>query len=347
MILLAGFLIILQSVAQVGPMAGQVSREAWVMGTRLSIVIDSSRDVSFAREASEAALSEIERMDGVLSNWDPSSEVSRLNAARPGLWASATRELTELLSQVLVWADRTQGAFDPTVGALIAAWDLRGVGRIPADGRLSEILEGVGPDRLVVDMSRGVTRRFGTTLLDTGGFGKGAALRSAGKMLTEWGIERAMLDLGGQLLTVGPAEDPWVVQVAHPSDRQRPVLCLELGSGSVATSGNSERRVEIEGRVFGHILDPRTGRPAPTWGSVTVVAADALEADILSTALYVMGPTDGMRWVRTNLPDLAVLFLDDRGEHLRASWTPSFGKRITDASDPIINVDSKDQGLDP
>ncbi len=103
----------------------------------------------------------------------------------------------------------------------------------------------------------------------------------------------------------GPA---WTVDIADPRRRDRPVIAARLDRGSLSTSGNSERAVVVDGRRYGHLLDPRTGRPAPDFGSVTAWAADPLVADCLSTGLFVMGPERALAWAAAH-PEIEVLIL--------------------------------------
>jgi thiamine biosynthesis lipoprotein len=136
--------------------------------------------------------------------------------------------------------------------------------------------------------------------LEEGGFLKGHALDRVREKLVEGGAGSGLLDFGGQLLAWGRAE---AVAVADPTDRQRPRLTFPLANASVSTSGTSER-----GR---HLLDPRTGQPCEAWGSVAVVRPTGLEADVLSTALYVMGPTLGLAWAEAH--GVAAAFLPNDG----------------------------------
>jgi hypothetical protein len=140
--------------------------------------------------------------------------------------------------------------------------------------------------------------------------------------LAERGVQSALLDFGGQLLAMGSNRSGagWKVVVAHPAQRERGVVTLRLRDVSVATSGASERFVEVAGQRFGHILDPRTGTPVPAWGSVTVVAADPLVADILATAIFVMGPTVGLEWAAREAAGVGVLLLIDESDGLCARW---------------------------
>ena len=297
-----------------------VSREAWVMGTRLGVVVEAA-SLAEASQATENVIREVERLERILSTWDPRSEMHAVNTADVGRPIAPGAELVSLLAEAERYSRISGAAFDARIGALVDAWDLRGAGVVPAADALLAALTATGASAISVDERNGiVTRHAAAAWIDTGGFGKGAALRSAARGLESANVDRALIDLGGQLWAQGSAHNPWSVYVAHPTERQRPVARLEVHGVSVATSGTSERFIEIDGVRWGHILDPRTGHPSPAWGSVTVVSADPLEADALATALYVMGPQAGLAWAE-RYPELDALFLEAEGGALTASWT--------------------------
>ena len=293
-----------------GPTSARVVRDTWAMGTRLLIVSEAPNHGE-GEAATELALREIERLDGMLSTWDRSSELSRVNTAPLGSPVAVSPELGGLLAEAESWAQRTGRAFDPSVGALVDAWGLRGEGRVPDGAELALALAATGPKAFEF-VDGGVIRYSAHGWLDAGAFGKGAALRSAALAGRGSGPRRLLLNLGGQLWAEAPADAPWSIDVAHPARRFEAVARLDVYGVSVATSGASERP--------GHLLDPRSGLPAPPWGSVTVVSADAMAADVLATALYVMGPVAGLEWARAQ-PDVAALFLERTDGAIAASWT--------------------------
>ena len=297
-----------------------LEREAYLMGTGLRLSIAApSREAAIA--ASEMAFAEMNRLEGLLSSWRDESELSGLNRALPGSEVQLSAELSGILLELEPWIEATGGAFHPAGGALIDAWDLRGEGRIPTDAELRRALAQSGAGAIHIEDGRAVRLHDGSWIT-AGAFGKGAALRAARRVLLGAGIESALLDFGGQLLALGPARDggDWVVGIAHPSSRHREVAGLVLGERSAATSAASERFVEVSGERLGHIIDPRNGQPVQAWGSVTVVAEDPLVADLLSTALFVMGPEEGMAWTRAH-PEIAVLFLELTADGLKRRWT--------------------------
>lgn len=279
-----------------------LERRVMLMGTSLDVAIEAA-DRASALEASERAVAALEAAEARLSTWREDSDLARWNrgvdVASPALAAD--------LAAARSCQEETDGAFDPAVGALVVAWDLRGKGRIPSPAELRQAVAAVRSGRP----------------LEEGGFGKGAGLADALEALAAApGVNRASLDLGGQLAVFDrQGGGRWEVTVADPRNRERAVVSFAIDRGSVSTSGNSERGVVVDGRRLGHILDPRTGEPAPDFGSVTVWTDDPLRADCLSTGLYVMGPERALAWAAAH-PSVEVLVLRERNGRLEALATP-------------------------
>lgn len=291
------------------------------MGTTLRIEVAAPHAVAVA--ASEDALAAIEGWEAVLSTWRADAELARANRAPVGECVMISTRLTEALAEAGKWVERTGGAFDPAIGALVDAWDLRGAGRVPSAGELEAARAATGWPLVQAGPGPCLRRLDARVWLDSGGFGKGLALRAALAALRARGLD-ALLDFGGQVAVAGA---PRVVVVAHPAERDRPGASIAGVAGSAATSSQSERRVVVDGAAFGHLVDPRTGRPVPAWGSVTVVADDPFAADVLSTALFVLGPDAALAWAAGH-PDLGVLVLED-GPAPRARWSAALDGRIT------------------
>lgn len=302
-----------------------VERERYLMGTTLRIRVSAgtrSEGVDLAEEAFAA----VERIEALVSTWRPESPVSRLNAAPVGVPVPVDPELLALLVEADGWASRTGRAFDPEVGALVELWDLHGAGRIPTPEEIRTALAAGGGDGFAFGLAfeGSAIRLDAGARLDTGAFGKGAALRAAASLLDAAGAS-AVLDFGGQILVVGPGKVR--VGAAHPVRRGEPVCSFLLDGGlSASTSGSSERQVAVERRVLSHILDPRLGAPLPAWGSVTVVAPDPFAADALSTALYVIGPELALSWPVGS--EVGVLVLETIGDEVRARWNEQMAGRV-------------------
>jgi FAD:protein FMN transferase len=312
----------------------RAERARLLMGTVCRITAYGA-DREGTATAVEAALSEIAAVEAVLSTWRLDTEMSRVNRMAVHGPVTVSPLLEDFLLRSLELAERTGGAYDPSVGALVDAWDLRGEGRIPTAAELERALRAVGHGRVALDARRGQVVFLAPGLwIDTGGSGKGFALDRAAQVLRREGIASALLDFGGQLLAMGapPGESVWTVAVADPKDRERPALVLELRDASLATSSQSERSRQVEGRHVGHILDPRTGAPVERWGSVTVRAPDATAADGLSTALFVLGPEEGLEWARRSDLEVGYLEVIDDGLELRA--TAAFRSRVVGGRAP-------------
>lgn len=310
-----------------------VERRTVAMGTELVARVAAS-DSQRAEEAVQAAFRAVRSADDLLSTWRPEAALARANRAPVGEAVPLEGELAVWLTEAAAWSRWTHGAFDPAIGALVTVWDLRGVGRVPTEAALERALRATGMDCLAWDPRTGaLVRHDSLAWIDSGGFGKGAALRAAADSLHAAGITDGLVNFGGQLLVLGrdPAGRPWEVAVAHPAERGTAVARLRVASASVATTAQSERFVVAAGDTLGHVLDPRAGRPVPAWGSVTVVHGDPMVADILSTALFVMGPEAGMHWL-AGRHDVAALFLVLRADGLAARWNPQMASLLTERS---------------
>lgn len=300
-----------------------VERDAYLMGTRASLAAYAPGRVA-GLAMLESALEVLESAEAQLSTWRADSDLSRLNRTPIGTPWTADAALCRTFRALYEWHEETGGAFDPGIGALAAAWSIHADGRVPPDEELRTVLRRTGLRRLTFDPRHCTLVRKGEVTMDAGGFGKGEALDRVAAAL---GPAPWLIDLGGQVMAGGPrpGDRPWLVDVAHPRQRTTAYLQVALASGSISTSGSSERDLTVGTTRVGHILDPRTGRPAPFAGSVTVWHARALAADILSTALYVMGPDAGLPWAEARGLSVCYLIPDERGA-VRVVMTDAFQK---------------------
>jgi thiamine biosynthesis lipoprotein len=306
-----------------------ITRDVVLMGTPARLTTwDDTRPEGLERL--DAMLGVLEAAERDLSTWRNDSTASRLNGWPVGRPWPATGRWCGLLGELAALQARTGGAVDPMVGRLTEAWAIHDEGRVPDAATLEAALALSGLARLTIDTGACTVIRDADATLDVGGFGKGEAL----DRVVEAGIEGPWLvDLGGQVTASGvpPGGGRWRVALAHPLARDAEALALAIPEGSLATSAGSERDLVVDGTRVGHIVDPRTGRPAPFTGSVTVWHARGLLADALSTALYVMGPEAGLAWATAE--GLAAVYLIPDGDALRVAPTPAFAPFI-DAGGP-------------
>lgn len=298
-----------------------VERQFFIMGTTLTISA-TAPSVEQAAASIDRAFVAVQTTDRLLSTWHPESELAKVNAAPVGTSLLLSRELATILAEAFAWDSASGGTFHPAIGALISAWDLRGAGRVPSPTELQAARDAASARQFTLTRDGRIVRHHADAWLDSGAFGKGVALRAAAAALRATGITAATLNFGGQLLVIGNSASP--IAIADPVRRDRKVVEIRIANQSVATSGQSERTLIVDGRSIGHVLDPRTGLPVPAWGSVTVVAPDPVTADVLATALLVLGPIDGLRWAATERKPIAALFIISGPEGLEYRATHAF-----------------------
>jgi FAD:protein FMN transferase len=298
-----------------------VEREAILMGTRARLATyHPSRESGL--HALEQALGILEHTEAELSTWRDDSAISLLNRQPIGDAFALSDATCRMFRVVYETVLATGGTFDPGLGALTAAWDIHGGGREPDERSLAAARERSGLRLMRFDAARCTVTRDADATIDVGAFGKGEALDrvAASGLRGPW-----MIDLGGQVSASGgpPGERGWQISIAHPYNREQRLFDVVLREGSLSTSGGSERDLVANGRRIAHHIDPRNGRPAPFNGSVVVWHRSGLEADMLSTALYVMGPVAGMRWAAEQ--ELAVCYLTPQPDGVvRVVATPEF-----------------------
>lgn len=339
-------------VAGVSDETVEVERRLFAMGTSFALLLEVT-DRAAGLAASERALLALQAVETRLSTWSDASELAHLNRAPVATPVGISAALAADLGRARELAFRTQGAFDPGVGALVTAWGLRtGGGERPSDAVLARLAAAPGIEALELESGpNGWTARRGHAdlVLEEGAFGKGVGLDAALDVLrAEPAVLRATLDLGGQLATwtrpgshaEGDGGPGLAYGLAHPTEREHAVLRFEVRSGSCATSGNGERGIVVDGERLGHLLDPRTGRPAPDFGSLTVWAPDATTADALSTGLYVLGPDAALDFAERNA-GIEVLVLETNGTTLHARASDGIVDRLT-ILDPGVLLTKKE-----
>lgn len=265
------------------------------MATRFELVLDRGDPVRL-RAAGEEALREIERLDARLSRFRPGSTVSALNgrAARGSMPVDG--ELLGLLRACADVSEASGGAFDISVGALVSAWRVAGkTGRVPEPGVLAAARATSGMGHVVIDEASSTVRflRPGVSL-DLGAAGKGYAVDRAVSCLREAGIASALLHGGtSSVHAIGLQEDgrPWPVAWEPPPGRPEMRVTFQLGGEALAISATDSRSFVVDGRTYGHILDPRTGAPVTGARAASVRGPSSFVCDMLATALLVCGPS--------------------------------------------------------
>lgn len=285
-----------------------------LMGTQIDVVV-AGRDVPWLQHATELACAEMQRLESLMSRFRPDSVVSRINIAAGVTAVRVPPEVMAVLrSAQQVWAD-SAGAFDVTVGAL-KTWSFApGASAVPSSREIARQLPLVGGRGLVLDARAGTAflARQGMAL-DLGGIAKLPILDAGMRVLRAQGIQHAMINGGGDVLTEGQWQGrPWRIGLRDPRAPQRLLGALDIaGSAVVASSGDYERYFFHGGQRMHHVLNPHTGRPTQGVHGVSLVARDVAAVNGLGAALMVQGMPAGQALVERR-PDLPLLMAGQDG----------------------------------
>lgn len=263
------------------------------------------------QRACQAVQDRITDLDQTLSVTRADSAVAQLNANGHG---ELPQEAVDLLEETLALTERTNGALDPTVYPIVKLWGFTtDAYQVPSASEIAQVLQTVGAGNITID-GREVTLANGAQI-DFGAVAKGYAAQRSVELLQEQGVEAAVLSLSGNIQTYGTKPDgsDWEIAIRNPFDTDGVIATLFVsGTKAIVTSGSYERYFEEDGVRYHHIMDPKTGRPADSGlVSVTIVADNALLADGLSTALFVMGTERALDFWRESSDFETILIAED------------------------------------
>lgn len=294
----------------------------FALGTYVTIKAWGEPD-SLLKGAVNAAFREIDRIDSLSSIFSTRSAVYQLN--QEGKIVSA--ELAGLIQKALEVSAKSEGAFDPTVMPLIQIWgfyDSTGHERkVPSEKGIEEVLKFVDyrmieieADTIRLDLKRAKG-------VDLSGIAKGYAVDRAVGILREQGVEKGIVDAGGDIFCIGHKRNGWVIGIRNPrSDNPNETIgVISVDSGAIATSGDYENFFELDGVRYHHLIDPATGMPARGAISATIIAPTATQADAWATALFVMGEK-GIA-ILDSLDDLEGMIVLKDGEVIKTSRFPT------------------------
>jgi len=279
----------------------------------------------------DGAFVEMDRINDLLNNYDPSSEISSVNAAAGSYPIPISPETYDALNTARQYAGLTNGAFDFTVGPLVALWGFDKeqpglAGKAPGARQIRQALRRVDYRalELITDASGAHARlkRSGMRI-DVGAFCKGFAADRAVEYLQNNGIQNALVAAGGTICAIGskPGEQPWQIGIRHPRNDSTFLTVITLRNQSVSTSGDYEKFYYKAGKRRSHIIDPRTGYPVSTVQSVTVIGPSGIASDALSTAVFVLGPDAGIKVIE-DLPGFEALIVSAAGDVVYSEGWP-------------------------
>lgn len=287
---------------------GTVYAESELMGTRVSINVwagpPDTADAVAAGQAVREGFAEMVRLEEIMSEWQPDSELSRLNDAAGGAPRRLSPELFEVLRRSREIAEDTDGAFDPTFHAVGQLWSFKPGAKPPSPEAIAAKLSLVGWQYIELDPAAGTGRLAKPGMkLGLGAIGKGYAADVVSRLLVRKGFPNHVVELGGDTYAAGKKDGkPWMVGIQRP-DGIGVVGAIPVTDGSVVTSGDYMRFFEHEGKRYAHIIDPKTGWPIPAERSpksVTLVARNGTDGDAYCTAVAVMGVEEGFQFAEAH-----------------------------------------------
>ncbi|MEX2288509.1 MAG: FAD:protein FMN transferase [Planctomycetaceae bacterium] len=287
------------------------------MGTPFKITLYSP-DEDTANTASRAAFRRVKQLNAIFSDYDPDSETSQFcRRSGPGKPVALGSEMQHVLTRAIAVSQASEGAFDVTVGPVVKLWrKARRKQRLPDASELAAARQLVGYQLVRIDAAAGTGELLKPGMqLDFGGIVQGYAADEALAVLRRHSIKRALIDASGDVVAGDPppGRNGWTIGIgALTKPDEPPTHFLSLKNAAVATSGDAYQALEIDGVRYSHIVDPKTGVGLTRRSSVTVVAADGITVDGLSTAVSVLGPERGLQLIeRTKGADALCVELHD------------------------------------
>ena len=286
------------------------------MGTFARVLVVAP-DRATAEKSVEAAFSIFDRVEALMSDYDPDSQISAVNRRAFIEPVAVDAEVFEVLSAALDYSRLSDGAFDITVGPVVQLWrSARQSGRAPTADAIERARSRVGWRHLELDAEHRTVRfALEGMLLDLGGIAKGYAIDKAAQAMRQAGALGGMIDIGGDLVCFGRpvgGKALWFLGLQDPDDYEKMLLRLKIDDRAVATSGDYRRYVVIDDKKHSHIINPATADSTNDLSSVTLIAPTAMQADALATAVSVLGPEKGLALIESIDQVEAVLIAAER-----------------------------------
>jgi thiamine biosynthesis lipoprotein len=311
-----GLFLLFPPPANPGTQLLRLEKSADAMGSTYSIAVYGSDRVRM-EAAIDAAFDEVRRLDDLLSNYKPASEWSEVNRDAAQKPVKVPAELFQLLQDCVEYSRQSEGAFDISVGPLMKVWGFyKGTGHLPHRPEVAAAMAKVGYRYLQLDPANRTVRFLRPGMaLDPGGIGKGYAVDRMVDVLRRDGVRIALVaGSGSSIYGLGaPPDEPkgWAIQIKDPWDQKKTVAEVWLKDMSLSTSGSYEKFFRAEGKIYAHIMDPRTGYPAQGTVSVSVLAPRTLDSEAWAKPYFV----NGRQWAAKHRPkDFRVFFCEDRME---------------------------------
>ena len=294
-----------------------VTRSDFTLDTIVTITLYDQKDQNLLNEA----FTELKRLDTLLSAYNEKSEISAINAKAGQSPVAVSRETFEVIQKGLAYGHLTDGAFDITIGPLVDLWNIGENTEVPAESEIEYARSLVDYRKVVLDEEKyTVFLQDPNMKINLGAVAKGYIGQQLKGFLTERGVTHGILNLGGNVVLIGEKDrgQPFGVSVEDPDNLENTIGVLGISDCAAVTSGDYQRFfIGSDGQRYHHILDPQTGYPAESeFRQVTIVTSDSTDADILSTACFILGLDRSLALVE-QVPETEVIFVTKAHEILK------------------------------
>ena len=301
---------------------GQVLRKrtTLLMGSRFDITI-VAQDSATAELRINEAIAEITRIENLISEWRPNTQVSKINQNAGIQPVKVDREVFELTQRALHISKITNGAFDISFAAMDKIWRYDStMTTMPTPEEVKRSVAKVGYKNIVLDSAQStILLKLPGMKIGFGSIGKGYAADRARQLMEELGVQAGIINASGDMATWGkqPNGTDWSIGITNPFDTNKFIAIVPLSRGAVTTSGDYEKFVELNGKRYSHIINPITGYPATGLTSVTVFGPSAEIANGFSTSLMVMGKKAGLKLIN-KFPEYSCIIITDKGRIIKS-----------------------------
>ncbi len=296
-----------------------LTRQATLMGSRFGITL-ADKDSLRAGKHIDQAIAEITRIENLISEWRPGTQVSEINRNAGIQPVRVDREVFDLTRRAIAYSEQSQGAFDISIAAMDRIWVFDGsMTEMPSADSIRKSVEKVGYRNIVLDSANcTVYLPLKGMKIGFGSIGKGYAADKGRELMKSLGVKGGIVNASGDLSAWGsqPDRKPWKIGINNPFKPHKILKVLKIKEASVATSGSYEKYAEIDGRRYSHIINPKTGYPSTGLTSVTVTGPSAEFANALSTSVMVLGEKEGIGLLK-RFPEYGYVMVTDRGRVMK------------------------------
>lgn len=297
----------------------QRSRLVTLMGSRFQITLVDKDSISAERNI-DKAIAEITRIENLISEWRPETQISQVNQNAGIKPIKVDKEVFDLTKKGLYFSKLTDGAFDISIVAMDKIWKFDdSMNELPSEQAIKESVRNVGYQNIILDSTNStIFLKNPGMKIGFGSIGKGYAADKTRDLMKSMGIKAGIIDASGDISTWGNQPDgkPWAIGINNPFNDHKMAAILYFKENAVTTSGSYEKYAEIHGKRYSHIMNPKTGYPSTGLTSVTITGPNATMANGFSTSVMVLGEKDGLKLLKP-FPEYHYLLITDKGKIIK------------------------------